>query len=115
MQPTIDFSRGDVVLVNFIFPSQEGTKRRPALVLSSATYHLGRQEVVLAAITSNLRRLLPGDSAIAGWQEAGLLRASTVTGILRTVKASAVARRLGNLAAGDLRSVERSLRLALEL
>ncbi|MBI4328870.1 MAG: type II toxin-antitoxin system PemK/MazF family toxin [Chloroflexi bacterium] len=115
MPPTTSFSRGDVVLVNFVFSSQEGVKRRPALLVSSATYHQGRQEVILVAITSNVHRLLPGDTALVGWQKAGLLRPSTVTGVLRTVKTTALARRLGAVPSPDLRAVEASLRLALAL
>lgn len=51
-------SRGDVVLIGFVFSDESGKKFRPALVLSSSAYHRGRQEVVVAAITSNIRRRL---------------------------------------------------------
>lgn len=115
MLTTTRSSRGQVVLVDFVFPDQQGVKKRPALVLSSATYHRGRQEVILAAVTSNVRRVLPGDTALEDWREAGLLRSSVVTGILRTVKEAAITRRLGALTARDMRSVERSVRLALDL
>ena len=43
-------SRQDIVLVDFIFSEDTGSKRRPVLVLSSAEYHHGRQEAVVAAI-----------------------------------------------------------------
>jgi len=104
-----------VVLVSFVFPDQAGVKRRPALVVSSQRYHRGRNEVILAAITSNVRRLLPGDTGLPGWKESGLIAPSVVTGIVRTVKHEAIARRLGNLSPDDMRSIDVSLRLALDL
>lgn len=110
-----DYKRGDVVLVNFVFPDQSGVKRRPALIISSETYHKGRQEVVLAAITSNVRRILSGDTVLQDWQSAGLVAPSAVTGILRTVTQRAFAKRLGTLLAQDLSFVEASLRLSLAL
>lgn len=107
--------RGDVVLVLFTFADEQGAKRRPALVLSTDAYHQGRQEVVLAAITSNVTRLLPGDYLLHEWRAAGLLLPSVVTGIIRTAKRDRLARRLGTMAESDLRAVEAELRLVLGL
>ncbi|MBI4282639.1 MAG: type II toxin-antitoxin system PemK/MazF family toxin [Chloroflexi bacterium] len=115
IQHTIDYKRGDIVLVRFVFPDQSGVKRRPALIVSSETYHQGRHEVVLAAVTSNVRRILPGDTVLQDWQGAGLISPSVVTGILRTVTGAALARRLGRLLAQDSASVEANLRLSLAL
>lgn len=115
MQRTTGFRRGDVVLVSFVFPDQSGVKRRPALVVSAERYHRGRNEVILAAITSNVRRLLPGDTRLPGWKESGLIAPSVVTGIVRTVKQGAIARRLGNVSSRDMQPIDTSLRLALEL
>ncbi len=114
-QSTTTFSRGDVVVVDLLYPDQRGSKHRPALVVSSAAYHAGRQEVVLAGLTSNVRRRLPGDTHLADWASADLPLPSVVTGILQTVKRSAVMRALGSLSARDLRAVEDSLREALVL
>ena len=71
MQSTTGYSRGDVVLVQFIFSEETGSKRRPVLLLSSEQYMRGRQEVVVSAITSNTRRLLTGDHLMIDWEEAG--------------------------------------------
>jgi mRNA-degrading endonuclease toxin of MazEF toxin-antitoxin module len=103
------------VLVRFVFADELGAKRRPVLVLSGDAYHAGRQEVVVAAVTSNVGRLLPGDHLLRDWRQAGLPLPSVVTGILRTIKAPMVERALGRVAAADLRAVERALRAALDL
>ena len=114
-QPTTRYSRGDVVLVNFVFSEETGVKRRPAVVVSSEVYHGGREEAIIAAVTSNVDRLLMGDHLISGWRQAGLLYPSVATGIIRTIKQAMVARRLGSLPEGDLQAVSDNLRLSLDL
>ena len=109
------FSRGDVVLVGFVFSDESGKKVRPALVLSSPGYHRGRQEVVVAAISSDIRPRLFGDHAIADWKGAGLLFPSLVTGILRTIKRTMIDRKLGTMPKTDMKAVGRELRRSLAL
>ena len=89
------YSRGDVVLVGFVFSDESGEKFRPALVVSSSTYHHARQEMIVAAITSNIKRRLYGDHLIADWKGAGLLFPSLATGILRTIKQTMVRKKEG--------------------
>src|SRR5437867_7923791 len=108
-------SRGDVVLVGFVFSDQSGKKLRPSVVVSSSAYHRARQEVIVAAITSNVRRRLFGDHLIADWKKAGLLFPSVTTGILRTIKQTMIDRRLGAMTMPDLDSVELQLRRSLDL
>lgn len=115
MPRTTAYSRGHVVLVGFIFADESGSKLRPAVVLTSPSYHRGRHEVIVAAITSNVRRRLPGDHALAEWRSAGLLFPSLVTGILRTIKSSMVKRKLGSLSESDLQEVDHELRRSLAL
>lgn len=115
MRPTTPYSRGDIVLVNFVFSGETGAKRRPALVVSSETYHRGRQEAIIAAVTSNVSRLLIGDHLISEWEQAGLLYPSVVTGIIRTIKQTMIARRLGSLDNRDLQTMNGNLRFALGL
>ena len=109
------YSRSDVVLVGFVFSDESGRKLRPALVLSSPAYHRGRQEVVVAAVTSNIRRRLFGDHVIADWKGAGLLFPSLVTAILRTIKRTMIDRKLGTMPKSDLQAVDRELRRSLGL
>jgi mRNA interferase MazF len=109
------YSRGDVVLVGFVFSDESGKKVRPALVVSSRTYHRGRREVVVAAITSNVRRRLFGDHLIADWKGAGLLFPSRVTGIIRTISRTMIDRRLGSMPRPDMEAVDKELRRSLDL
>ena len=109
------FRRGDVVLVAFIFADESGSKMRPALVVSSALYHRGRREAIVAAITSNVETRLTGDHLLKGWREAGLLFPSVVTGILRTIQRGMIRRKLGSLSMPDLTAIESELRSSLDL
>lgn len=108
-------SRGDVVLVKFVFADEKGAKQRPALIVSSDRYHQARREAILAAITSNVGRLLAGDHRIKAWRESGLLYPSIVTGIVRTIKQDMIATKLGELPAPELQAVESKLREILSL
>jgi mRNA interferase MazF len=107
--------RGDVVLVGFVFSDESGKKLRPALVISSSAYNRGRREVIVAAITSNLRRRLIGDHLIVDWKEAGLLFPSVATGIVRTVTRGVIDRKLGVMGTADMAAIDRGLRLSMAL
>lgn len=109
------YSRGDVVLVGFVFSDESGRKLRPAVVISSAAYNRARQEVIVAAITSNVRRRLFGDYLMANWKESGLLFPSAATGVLRTIKQTMIERKLGSMPKADLPGFDRELRRSLGL
>ena len=109
------YRRGDMVLVSFLLADQSGFKHRPALVLSSRAYHQNRQEIILAAVTSNVDRVLFGDHILAGWKEAGLLFPSLVTGILRTIKVQMIHRRLGSVPMREMLAIDLNLRKILGL
>ncbi len=108
-------NRGDVVLVGFVFSDGSGRKLRPAVVISAPAYQRARPEVVVAAITSNVRRRLFGDHLITEWKRAGLLFPSVATGILRTIKRTMIDRKLGSLPLPDLEGINRELRRSLGL
>ena len=108
-------SRGDLVLVGFVFSDESGAKLRPAIVVSSAAYNRARQEVIVSAVTSNVRRRRFGDRLIGDWKGAGLLFPSLATGIVRTITRRMVERTLGSLSAADLAAVDRKLRRSLDL
>ena len=106
------YSRGDVVLVRFVFADETGVKQRPAVIISSDTYHQQRQEAIISAITSRIDRILVGDHVINDWREAGLLFPSVATGIIRTIKQSLVVRKLGKMPEDDLKEIDKQLSIA---
>ena len=50
------YNSGDVVLVQFLCSDESGMKLRPVVVISTSGYHHARQEIIVAAITSNVTR-----------------------------------------------------------
>jgi len=109
------YERGDVVLVSFVFSDESGKKLRPAAVISSAAYNRSRQEIVVAAITSNVRRRLFGDHPLTDWKAAGLLFPSVVTGIVRTIKQTMIDRKVGNMPRSEMVAIDVKLRQSLGL
>ena len=103
------------MLVGFVFSDESGRKLRPTVVISSSAYNRGRKEVVVAAITSNVRRRPFGDYRIEGWKNAGLLFPSTATGIIRTVANGIIDRRLGVMGKSDMDAIDGELRRVLAL
>lgn len=90
-------------------------KLRPAVIVSSSSYHRSRQEVIVMAITSNVSRRLVGDHLLAEWKSAGLLLPSIVTGIVRTIKRGMIHRKLGALSRDDVEAIDGELRRSLAL
>lgn len=109
------YKRGDVVLLEVFFSERTESKKRPALIISGEDYHKSRQEIIISAITSNVERILTGDTKLNSWKEAGLLYPSLVTGIIQTIKNKMIIRKLGKLAQKDLQKVQKNLKKSLAL
>lgn len=96
------FEFGDVVLVPFPFTSQAASKKRPAAVVSNRAYNTARPDVVVMAITSQLRPSPgPGEVWLGQWQDAGLIKPSAVKPVFATLEQALVIRQLGTLSARD--------------
>ncbi len=108
-----NYKRGDIVLVDFGFSEGVGAKKRPVLIISSDNYHKSRQEVIVAAITSNIKRALFGDTKIDKWKEARLIYPSLVTGVIRTIKVRVIIHKLGVLSKQDFQKVQKNLGKAM--
>lgn len=107
---TARFIFGDVVLVPFPFTDQTGAKKRPAVVVSSSAYNTGRRDVVIMAITSQVRKPLPfGETMVTDWQSAGLVMASVIKPVFATIEQSLVIRSMGKLAAADAKPLHKLL------
>ena len=69
------FEFGDIVLVPFPFTDQTASKQRPAVVVSNRAYNAARPDVVVMAVTSQLRPSPAfGEVWIGEWREAGLIK-----------------------------------------
>ncbi|MDP2823192.1 MAG: type II toxin-antitoxin system PemK/MazF family toxin [Sulfuritalea sp.] len=103
-------SFGDVVLVPFPFTDQSGAKKRPAVIVSSSGYNAGRRDLVIMAITSQVRTPLGfGEALIADWQAAGLIKPSVLKPVVTTIEQGLVVRTLGALSAADLRTLRETI------
>jgi len=103
-------SFGDAVLVPFPFTDQSGTKTRPAVVVSSPEFHSKRRDVVIMAISSQVRpRLSFAEAPVREWKVAGLLKPSLVKPVVATIDQRLIHRTIGRLATEDLKGLRSAL------
>ncbi len=103
-------SFGEVVLVPFPFTNQSGAKKRPAVVVSSSGYQAGRRDLIIMAITSQVRQPLGfAEALVADWQTAGLIKQSVLKPVFTTIEQGLVLRSMGRLSDADLRSLRETL------
>lgn len=107
------FEFGDVVLVPFPFTDQSATKQRPAVVVSSAAYSAERPDLIVMAITSQVRADNRFDIPIQEWQQAKLLKPSVVKPVIATIEKRLVIKGLGRLSGKDQETLAESLRVIL--
>lgn len=104
------FDFGDIVLVPFPFTSQTASKRRPAVVVSNSAYSIARPDVIVMAVTSQLRpQTAPGEIWIREWQAAGLLKPSAIKPVFATLEQNLVLRRLGALGPDDREALKAAI------
>ncbi len=102
---------GDVVTVDF--PGVTGIKRRPAIVVSTDTYHRTRPDAVLGLLTSQVAAATgPTDCVLQDWQTAGLHTPSAFRAFLATMPTASLTT-IGHLSDRDWRSVQGCLQVAL--
>jgi mRNA interferase MazF len=100
------FSFGDMVLVPFPFTDQSGTKKRPAVVVSSHRYNANRRDIVIMAITSQVRTPLGfGEAMVGDWQGAGLVKESVLKPVCTTIGQGLELRVMGQLSAADIKTL----------
>jgi mRNA interferase MazF len=100
----ISLDPGEVVLVNF--PGAEGIKRRPAIVISSPTYHAARPDLILGLVTTQISAATgPTDCLLQDWEEAGLRQRSAFRTYLATMPQAQVIAPIGQLSDRDWQAV----------
>ena len=106
---------GDVVLVEFPFTNLQDTKQRPAVVISQNDYNAGRPDVILMAVTSQVRLpLTVGEVLLTDWQEAGLLLPSMLKPVIATVQQDIIKRVLGQLSPSDIGHLKTAVQTILK-
>ncbi|HEV8330612.1 MAG TPA: type II toxin-antitoxin system PemK/MazF family toxin [Steroidobacteraceae bacterium] len=101
---------GDVVLVPFPFTDQSTTKQRPGVVVSSAAYNRVRRDLILMAITSQVRGSgTYGEIMVQDWLAAKLLKPSAIKPVLATLEQTLVTKILGKLSQRDAQTLREVL------
>ena len=108
------FDFGDVILAPFPFTNQSAVKQRPAVIVSTRRYNDMRRNIVITAVTSQLRPQ-PGSFGVAilGWRAAGLLKPSVVKPLFATLEKALVIRMLGSLDVADQTNLRNAIALIL--
>jgi mRNA interferase MazF len=107
----VTFNSGDVVTVDF--SGVTGIKRRPAVVLSSTTYHTNRPDVIVGLVTTQTAALGVTDYPLQDWQVAGLRVASIFRSFIVTLPPSANLICIGQLSELDWQGVRACVKVAL--
>ncbi len=106
------FETGDVILVKFPFSDLESSKKRPALVLNSVSFHKNLSLITIAMITSKVEvARIEGDLQFQDWSDVGLLYPSLLRlSKIATIENKLVSKKLGRLSPRDLSQVGSSFR-----
>ncbi len=108
------FEVGDIVLVPFPFTNQSTTKKRPAVVVSSKPYNSERPDLIILAVTSQLKPSTAfGEVIIEDWRVAGLLKPSAIKPVVTTIEKGLVLKRLGRLTERDQNALRENLEMIL--
>jgi mRNA interferase MazF len=108
------FEFGDVILVPFPFTDQTATKKRPAVVISSPDYNDERPDLVIMAVTSQIRPTsMIGETIIQDWKTAGLLKPSAIKPVITTIEKNLVIKPMGRLNDHDKIALRESLKVIL--
>lgn len=80
------------------------------MIVSSRSYSTARPDVILMAITSQLRSAPGfGEVWIKEWQSANLLKASAVEPVIATVEQDLILKRLGVLESANLAALRAAI------
>lgn len=111
MPSTTSYEFGDVVLVGFPFTNLQTVKKRPAVVISSKAYQQNRPDVILMAVTSQIRQpLATGEAILKDWQAAGLAKPSVLKPLIATLEQRQIVRVMGKLSESDQENLDRVIR-----
>ena len=105
---------GDIILVRFPFTNLNTTKKRPAVIISQQHYQQQQPDVILMAITSQIRQpTTTQDPLLNDWQEAGLLKPSQLKPLIATLEQTLIIRKMGALSRNDQQTLSQVIRTTL--
>ena len=108
---TLTVQPGSVVVADF--PGITGTKRRPALVISSDAYHGVRPDVILGLLSGQVAAATSSaDYLLQDWRSAGLYTPTAFRTFLITLPREDVIAVIGHVSDRDWGEVQTRLRLA---
>lgn len=110
MPPMTGFEFGAIVLVPFPFTDQSEVKQRPAVIVSSRAYQQQRPDVIVMAVTSQVRpKLGIGEVLLQDWQSAGLLKTSVIKPVFATLAQRLIIKSLGQLHSADQHALKQAI------
>ncbi len=115
MPSTTNFKRGDIILVPFPFTDLSSVKQRPALVISSDSLNTRSDDVIVAAISSQIPSQLsaeefmipPGDLKACGLPKPSIVRLVKLAALHRQL----VIKRIGSMPEPALGRILAQIRL----
>jgi mRNA interferase MazF len=107
----VKFNPGDVITVDF--PGVNGIKRRPAVILSSITYHENRPDIIIGLITTQTKKIGVTDYSLQDWSESGLRVPSIFRSFIVTLPLSTKIIYIGHLSDRDWKGVCTCLKTSL--
>ncbi len=106
----MSYTFGELILVPFPFTDQSATKKRPAVIVSNQAYHDSHRDLIIMAITSQIRQPLSlGEGLIVDWNKSGLLKSSVFKPVFTTIEHNLVIKKMGTLSAADLNTLRQIL------
>jgi mRNA interferase MazF len=109
----MNYSKGDIVLLSYPFTDLKSSKVRPAVVV--ATENRRYSDVFVVPLTSRTENLIIGEFVLQDWSKAGL---NVVTAAKRgcvLIETGLIKLKVGGLSKRDVSSLNKSLKLWLEL
>lgn len=104
------FEFGAIVLIAFPFTDQTGSKQRPAVVISSKAYQEAKPDIILMAVTSQVKTQKSlGEVIIEEWKTAGLLKPSAIKPVIFTTEKKLIRKKLGQLKETDIKRLKQGL------
>ena len=110
MRNMTSFKFGVIVLIAFPFTDQRGSKQRPAVVISSKAYQEAKPDIILMAVTSQVKaKTSLGEVTVEEWKTAGLLKASVIKPVIFTAEKRLIRKKLGQLKEVDIHRLQQNL------